>query len=107
MYFDFVQKSGGFGSFPHPHAPFVKSLYQVVEAQGFPLNIGGHPSHLETFGVSGCWQEDSESAKEYCDIRKPRSSKILILLSSLETVKLYGQQQNETIKITMFVHIQL
>jgi len=45
--FDFVQKSGGFGSEPQPQAPLVMSLYQVVEAQGRPLYIGGQPSHFD------------------------------------------------------------
>ena len=54
VYFDLVQKSGGLGSSPQPHAPFVKSLYQVVDAHGFPLNIGGQPSQYDNFGVSGC-----------------------------------------------------
>lgn len=62
VYFDLVQKSGGFGSLPQPHAPLVRSLYQVVEAHGFPLNIGGQPSQYDNFGVSGCWQEDSAKA---------------------------------------------
>jgi len=29
------------GSVPHPQAPFVRSLYLVVEAQSFPLYFGG------------------------------------------------------------------
>ena len=62
VYFDLVQKSGGFGSLPQPHAPLVRSLYQVVEAHGFPLNIGGQPSQYDNFGASGCWQEESARA---------------------------------------------
>ena len=62
VYFDLVQKSGGFGSSPQLHAPLVRSLYHVVEAHGFPSNMGGHPSQLDSFGASGCWQEDSASA---------------------------------------------
>ena len=65
--FDFVQKSGGFGSEPQPHDPLVMSLYlrhrssivriilrkclkkyQVVDAQGSPLYIGGQPSHFDS-----------------------------------------------------------
>ena len=47
---DLVQKSGGLGSVPQPQEPLVKSLYQVVEAHGSPLYIGGHPSHIESSG---------------------------------------------------------
>ena len=41
----------------------MRSLYQVVEAHGLPLNIGGQPSHLDSFGDSGCWQDDSAEVR--------------------------------------------
>ena len=59
VYLALVQKSGELGSEPHPQAPFVRSLYQVVEAQGRPLKVGGQPSHRESSGDSGWSHEDS------------------------------------------------
>ena len=57
VYFVLVQKVVGFGSVPHPQEPFVRSLYLVVEAHGFPLNIGGQPWHFENTGVAKLSQE--------------------------------------------------
>ena len=57
VYFVLVQKVVGFGSVPHPQEPFVRSLYLVVEAQGFPSNIGGQPWHFDSTGVSKLSQE--------------------------------------------------
>ena len=50
VYLVLVQKVKGFGSDPHPQTPLVRSLYLVVEAQGFPLNIGGQPWHFDSTG---------------------------------------------------------
>ena len=49
--FVLVQKLLGFGSFPHPQDPLVNPVYLVVEAHGFPLYIGGQPSHFDIAGV--------------------------------------------------------
>ena len=58
VYFVFVQNVVGFGSVPHPQEPFVRSLYLVVDAHGFPLNIGGQPWHFESTGVAKLSQEE-------------------------------------------------
>ena len=46
VYFVLVQKLDGFGSDPQPQEPLVSPVYLVVEAQGFPLYIGGQPWHF-------------------------------------------------------------
>ena len=62
--FVLVQKLLGFGSFPHPQDPLVRPLYLVVEAQGFPSYIGGHPSHFDNTGVDRLLQGEPESIME-------------------------------------------
>ena len=50
VYLVLVQKLDGFGSDPQPQEPLESPVYLVVEAQGFPLYIGGQPWHFEFTG---------------------------------------------------------
>ena len=63
--FVLVQKVVGLGSVPHPQDPLVRSLYLVVEAQGFPSYIGGQPSHFDNTGVDKLSQVEAVGDRKH------------------------------------------
>ena len=60
-------------------ATLVRSLYQVVEAQGRPLRVGGQPSHRDSRGDSGWSQDDSPNTRGEARARQNTSTNIVIL----------------------------
>ena len=62
-----------------PYATLVRSLYQVVEAQGRPLRVGGQPSHRDSRGDSGWSQDDSPNTWGDARARQNTSTNIVKL----------------------------
>ena len=55
----------------------VRSLYQVVEAQGRPLRVGGQPSHRDSRGDSGWSHDDSPNTRGDARARQNTSTNIV------------------------------